>query len=271
MDDLSIIIDDLKKSIVILKLADGRSGTGFFVNNKGLLVTNKHIVQLNSFIRVTLANEREVDATVVFSNNDYDFSFAVADVENSIPLKLADSSAQKEGKQVIAIGHPYGYDFTVSKGIISCRNRTVKGIDYVQTDVPINPGNSGGPLVDLKGEVVGINTWVVGNADNMSFAVPVNALKTTLERLNRDFDKLLTLYYCPICGFLNDHFIKTFKAEYCMNCGALKIEKKKEKEIKAVAAQPEVVQVSMTSCPKCRTANDSSSNFCKNCGYRLHD
>jgi serine protease Do len=271
MDDLSMIIEDLKKSIVIIKLSNGTSGTGFFLNGKGLLVTNKHIVQLSTFIRIKLVNDREVDAAVVFSNNDYDFSFAIADVENSVPLKLADSSALKEGKQVIAIGHPYGYDFTVSKGIISCKNRIVKGIYYVQTDVPINPGNSGGPLVNLKGEAVGMNTWVVGGADNMSFAVPINALKKTLDILNRDFDKLLSMYYCPICGFLNDDFIKTFKAEYCMNCGVQKMEKKKEKEIKAVDAQPQVVNVSMTNCPKCRTANDSSSNFCKNCGYRLHE
>ena len=271
MDDLSAIIENLKKSIVIIKLSNGKSGTGFFVNDKGLLVTNKHIVQLSTFIRITLANDKELDATVVFSNNDYDFSFAAADIDNSLPIKLADSSALKEGKPVIAIGHPFGYDFTVSKGIISCKNRIVKGIDYIQTDVPINPGNSGGPLVNQKGEAVGMNTWVVNRADNMSFAVPVNALKPTLDRLNRDFEKILTMYYCPICGFLNDGFIKTCKSEYCKNCGAQKIEKKKEKEIKSTEAQPEVVNVSMTNCPKCRTANDSASNFCKNCGYRLHD
>ena len=175
MDDLSAIIENLKKSIVIIKLSNGKSGTGFFVNDKGLLVTNKHIVQLSTFIRITLANDKELDATVVFSNNDYDFSFAAADIDNSLPIKLADSSALKEGKPVIAIGHPFGYDFTVSKGIISCKNRIVKGIDYIQTDVPINPGNSGGPLVNQKGEAVGMNTGVVNRADNMSFAVPVNA------------------------------------------------------------------------------------------------
>lgn len=271
MDDLSAIIENLKQSIVIIKLSNGKSGTGFFVNDKGLLVTNKHIIQLSTFIRITLVNEKEVDATVVFSNNDYDFSFAVADVKNSVPIKLADSSALKEGKPVIAIGHPFGYDFTVSKGIVSCKNRIVKGIDYVQTDVPINPGNSGGPLINQKGEAVGMNTWVVNRADNMSFAVPINALKDTLDRLNRDFEKILTMYYCPICGFLNDGFIETCKAEYCTNCGSKKIEKKKDKEIKSVEAQPKVINVSMTNCPKCRTANDSSSNFCKNCGYRLHE
>lgn len=270
MDDISTIIEKLKKSIVIIKLADGKSGTGFFINDKGLLVTNKHIVQLHSFIHVTLAEGKEVDATVVVSNNDYDFSFAVADVANSVPINLADSATLKEGEQVIAIGHPYGYDFTVSKGIISCKNRIVKGIDYVQTDVPINPGNSGGPLINLKGEAVGMNTWVVGGADNMSFAVPVNSMKPVIKVLNRDFDKLLAMYYCPICGFLSDDFIKTSKAEYCVNCGAKKIEKKKEKKTEQVASQPVAVNVSMTSCPQCRTANDSSSNFCKNCGHKLH-
>jgi serine protease Do len=271
MEDLSTVIEKLKKSIVIVQPANNKSGTGFFVNEKGLLVTNKHIVQLNTFTKITLANENEVNATVVYSNNDYDFSFAIAEVADSVPIRLADSSALKEGKQVIAIGHPYGYDFTVSKGIISCKKRIVKGIDYVQTDVPINPGNSGGPLLNTEGEAVGMNTWVVGGADNMSFAVPVNALKTALDRLNRDFDRLLDMYYCPICGYLSDTFIKTSKSEYCTNCGTQKIEKKKEKEIKPPDAQPQVVKVCMINCPKCRTPNDSSSNFCKNCGYRLHE
>jgi serine protease Do len=269
MDDLSEIIEAIKPAIIVIKLPDGKYGSGFFVNNKGLLITNKHTVGLNTFFKITLFNSSEVDATVVFSDNDIDFSFAIANVQSSTPISLADSNLVKDGEQVFAIGHPYGYNFTISKGIISCKDRVVKGRKYIQTDVPTNPGNSGGPLVNSKGEAVGINSWVIGSAENMSFAVPTNSIKDILDILSSKFDRLLSMYYCPICGFLSDEFIKTSKAEYCKNCGAQKMEKKKGKETKHSIPQAQAVNVATRICPKCKTANDSASNFCKNCGLKF--
>ena len=269
MKDLSKIIEKIKPGIIVIKLPNGKSGSGFFVNNKGLFITNKHTVGLSTFIKIMLYNSKEAEATVVFSDNDIDYSFVVANIQSSTPVLLANSDEVKEGEQVFAIGHPYGYDFTVSKGIISCKNRVVKGRRYIQTDVPINPGNSGGPLINSKGETVGINSWVVGGADNMSFAIPANSIKNILNSLNSKFDKLLSMYYCPICGFSDSGFIKTPKAEYCRNCGAQKMEKKKQQELQPSTQHVQLVKVAPRVCPTCTTANDSASNFCKNCGYKF--
>ncbi|MEO0205781.1 MAG: trypsin-like peptidase domain-containing protein [candidate division WOR-3 bacterium] len=269
MDDISSIIDAIKESIVVIKLPNQGRGSGFFVNDKGLFITNKHTVELDTFVKTQLYNNQEVESTVVYADNDIDFAFCLANVNQSRPIPLADSNTIKEGEPVVAIGHPYGYDFTVSKGIISCKKRTVKGINYIQTDVPINPGNSGGPLINAKGEAIGINTWVVGEADNMSFAIPVNSIKEILNHLNNIHSKLLEMYYCPVCGYLSDEFIKTTKAEYCKNCGAQKIEKKKEPAPESQEQPVQKVKVGLKVCPKCKTSNDSSANFCKNCGTKF--
>lgn len=269
MDDVGKMIEVVKESIIVTRLPNGQSGSGFFINDRGLLITNKHTVELNTYMRITPHNSKETDATVVYSDNDIDFAFAVAGLSPTKPIPLADSSQVREGDQVFAIGHPYGYDFTVSKGIVSCKSRIVKGIEYIQTDVPINPGNSGGPLVNIRGEAVGINTWVVGDADNMSFAIPVNSVKATLGFLNQHSDRLLQMYYCPVCGALDDQFIKTSKGEYCRNCGTQRWEKPKPQEQAAAAQTTQAVNVGVVNCPNCNTANDQGSNFCKNCGQKM--
>jgi len=198
MSDIASVIDQVKESIIVIKSANNKTGSGFFVNDQGLLITNKHTVELNTFARLTLCDGKEAETTVVMADYDIDYAFAIVSVGKTKVLTLMNSDRIKEGEQVYAIGHPYSYDFTVSKGIISCKNRVVKGINYIQTDVPINPGNSGGPLINSQGEVVGINTWVVGDADNMSFAIPVNTVKNSIGLLNAKFDKLLAMYSCPI-------------------------------------------------------------------------
>lgn len=269
MNDISSIIEMIKESIVVIRLPNEGRGSGFFVSDKGLFITNKHTVQLDTFITTKLYNNKEVESTVVYADNDIDFAFCLASVSKSIPIRLADSNTVKEGESVVAIGHPYGYDFTVSKGIISCKMRTVKGINYIQTDVPINPGNSGGPLINMRGEVIGINTWVVGEADNMSFAIPINSIKEILNYLNSLNEKLPAMYYCPICGYLSDKFIKTSKAEYCTNCGTQKIEKKREDVTQSAENPIQKVKVGLKVCPKCKTSNDASANFCKNCGTKF--
>jgi serine protease Do len=269
VNDISSIIETIKESIVVVKLPNQGRGSGFFVNDKGLFITNKHTVELDTFIKIQLSKNQEAGATVVYADNDIDFAFCLADNIRSKPIPIGNSDIIKEGEPVIAIGHPYGYDFTVSKGIISCKNRKVKGINYIQTDVPINPGNSGGPLINMCGEVIGINTWVVGEADNMSFAIPINSVKEVLNYLNSIHEKISGMYYCPVCGYLSDEFIKTSKAEYCKNCGTQKFEKKKEPEEQKPVQPAQGVKVGMKVCPKCKASNESSANFCKNCGSKF--
>ena len=118
---------------------------------------------------------------------------------------------------------------------------------------------------------MGINTWIVSGADNMSFAIPVNSIKPILTRLEHDYDKLHAMYYCPICGCLDCEFIVTSKAEYCRNCGAQKRDKTKEKEQLdgAEAPQPQPIKVAIATCPHCKTQIAGSAKFCSNCGQKL--
>lgn len=269
VNDIPSIIESVKASIVVIRLPNESRGSGFFVNDKGLFITNKHTVALDTFITTKLYNNQEVESIVVYADNDVDFAFCLASVNESTPICLADSESIKEGEPVVAIGHPYGYDFTVSKGIISCKKRAVKGINYIQTDVPINPGNSGGPLINMQGKVIGINTWVVGEADNMSFAIPINSIKEVLNYINTVHNQLPAMYYCPFCGYLSDKFIKTSKAEYCINCGTQRIEKKKQVAEQPADTPAQKIKVAMKVCPKCKTSNDASANFCKNCGFKF--
>lgn len=273
MAELKEFIQTLKPSIVVVKTADGGSGTGLFLNNRGLFITNKHVVKLYVFVKISGQDGQEKDATVVCANNDVDFAFAVADGVSSTPAPLGDSESASEGEEVLAIGNPYGYDFSVSRGIVSCRKRKVKGINYIQTDVPINPGNSGGPLINARGEVIGINTWAVKDAENMGFAIPSNSFRSIFETLHKNFDSLLSMYYCEICGHISDAWMKTAKAEYCENCGALKVERKKPEATQAQAQTAEQagqpVKVAVIACLQCKTQNDAAANFCQKCGFKL--
>jgi len=269
MNDLPKVIEDIKKTIVVIKFPDGRRGSGFFVNNKGLLITNKHIVELNTYFKMNLYNGEEVEGQVVYSDNDIDIALAVAKTQNTIPARLGNSEIIREGDQVMAIGHPYGYDFSISRGIVSCKNRVVKSINYIQIDVAINPGNSGGPLILYTGEVIGMNTWAVQDAENMGFSVPAHSFIPVITTLNTNFDKLLSMYYCPVCGYLTSIMAKTIKGEYCKNCGTAKREKKREEELQPPAAPPQAVNVSSVVCQKCKTMNDTTSFYCKKCGNKI--
>src|SRR4030042_3344059 len=138
MDDLSTIIENIKRAIVVVSLADGKRGSGFFVNDKGLFITNKHVVELKTYLKIILHNGNEHEATIVYSDNDLDIAFGVSNCLVDKVAPIGDSNLLREGEHVIAIGHPFGYDFTITRGIVSCKNRIVKGVGYIQSDVAIN-------------------------------------------------------------------------------------------------------------------------------------
>jgi serine protease Do len=122
----------------------------------------------------------------------------------------------REGMTVVAIGHPLGYEFTVTKGIVSTSKRVLQNVEYIQTDVPINPGNSGGPLIDEEGEILGINTWMRSDAQNIGFAIPIRYVLDALKEIEPLLDKLEETEYCNVCGFLNPD-----KPKYCAHCGVV--------------------------------------------------
>lgn len=168
-------------------------GSGFIISTDGYILTNEHVVSGAQKIQVYLAGEKEpVPTEVVGSDHDLDLAVLKIDVGKDLPvLKLGSSSDVAVGNWVIAIGNPYGLDHTVTVGVISAKGRPVtvddrEFRDLLQTDASINPGNSGGPLLNLQGEVIGINTAVSSQAQGIGFAVPSDTVSGVIDTLVKD-------------------------------------------------------------------------------------
>ncbi len=164
-------------------------GSGVIVTNEGHIITNSHVVDQVDEIEVQLSDGRTKKARVIGSDSQVDLAVLKIDEPGVKPLKLGDSDAVQAGDMVLAIGNPFGFEETVTEGIISSKGRPnrVDGFgDFLQTDAAINPGNSGGPLINLSGEVIGINTALIsrtGGSQGIGFAIPSNTVKVALESL----------------------------------------------------------------------------------------
>ena len=165
-------------------------GSGFLISADGYLLTNQHVIDGAQTIEVTIMGQsKPVAAQVVGSDKDLDLAVLKINAGGSLPyLKLGDSDKIRLGDWAIAIGNPYGLDHTVTVGVISAKGRsmTIESRSYrnlLQTDASINPGNSGGPLLDLAGEVIGINTAVNQQAQGIGFAIPSNTVNDVLNDL----------------------------------------------------------------------------------------
>lgn len=204
------VVEEVSNSVVgISKLQDnGNSifltdgsiklglGTGIIVSEDGYIVTNEHVSGSKySSCYVTLENGKEYQANVVWSDTDLDLSIIKINVKGLEYANLGDSDKIRPGEKVYAIGNPIGFEFqrTVTSGIISAVDRTIKieeedktsyMEDLIQTDATINPGNSGGPLVNADGQVIGINGVKITSAEGISFAIPINSVKSVIESFN---------------------------------------------------------------------------------------
>jgi serine protease Do len=170
-------------------------GTGFVIDPNGVILTNNHVVNGAEAIEVKLSDERTFPARVVGTDAPTDIAVVRIDAKDLQPLPLGDSDSIEVGDWAVAIGNPFGLSHTVSAGIISAKGRTKNDVpldpagyyDFLQTDASINPGNSGGPLLNLKGEVVGMNSAIRGGgAQGIGFAIPINLIKQLLPVLLRD-------------------------------------------------------------------------------------
>jgi serine protease Do len=171
-------------------------GSAFVYDENGLILTNNHVIQDATEISVIFPGDRRVPAEVVGTDPPTDVAVLRVKATGLTFLELGDSDAMRTGDWVVAIGNPFGLSHTVSAGIISAKGRTgneVKGLgdpagyySFLQTDASINPGNSGGPLLDMQGRVIGINTAIRAQANNIGFAVPINMVKELLPRLLKE-------------------------------------------------------------------------------------
>jgi len=167
-------------------------GSGFFIDGQGHILTNNHVVENASSIKVALSDGTQLDGKVVGSDRSNDIALLQVDVSkiaNVTYLTLADSTKVRPGQMAIALGSPFGLQGSVTVGVISGTGRAIPGstertmTDIIQTDAAINPGNSGGPLLNSSGEVVGINTAIEASANGVGFAVPINTAKSRLPEL----------------------------------------------------------------------------------------
>ena len=164
-------------------------GSGFIISNDGYILTNAHVVDGANVVTVKLTDKREFRAKVVGTDKQSDVAVLKISATNLPTVKVGDPNQSKVGQWVVAIGSPYGFDNTVTSGIISAKARSLPNENYtpfIQTDVPVNPGNSGGPLFNLQGQVIGINSMIysqTGGFQGLSFAIPIDEAMRVKDEL----------------------------------------------------------------------------------------
>lgn len=164
-------------------------GSGFIINKEGFIITNNHVIENAEEIIVKLSSGKEYEAEIIGADPRTDLALIKIEADVDLPIiPLADSDQILTGDWVVAIGNPFGLSHTVTAGIISAKGRVI-GMgpydNFIQTDASINPGNSGGPLLNIKGEVVGINTAIIASGQGIGFAIPINMAKNIILQLKQ--------------------------------------------------------------------------------------
>jgi len=212
-----IILDTYIENIIQIMTPYG-SGTGFIIDN--LIITNSHVVGGLKEVVVSAKKIKRTIAKVVYDDPYYDLAFIKLESlkQPKTPIKLSTQEV-KDGDTTIAIGHPYGLNYTATEGIVSRASRLQDDLEYIQIDAAINPGNSGGPLLNIEGDVIGVNTFIIQNANNLGFSLPYFYVKEAIDGYLACGNK--NIIKCTSCKNLIEE--EKIKNDYCSACG-VKIE-----------------------------------------------
>lgn len=208
---------ELYKSIVVqIGTPDSKGGTGFYINQANLIVTNEHVVRGNREVIIDGSGFERQLVKVLYVDAKYDLAFLAPPEIVDIPnISFGNITQIKEGDKILAIGHPFGLKYTTTQGIISNAEHQEREINYFQHDAALNPGNSGGPLVNMNGEIIGVNTFVIQNGENLGFSLPVKYLEESLTEYLKGNRKIGLR--CIACS--NLVFDEGKEQKYCPNCG----------------------------------------------------
>ncbi len=207
-----LILETYIENIIQIMTPYG-SGTGFIIGD--LIVTNSHVVSGMKEVVISAKKIKRSIAKVVYDDAYFDLAFISYDFEMPKNPLLLSTKGVEDGDTTIAVGHPYGLNYSATEGIVSKASRIYGELEYVQIDAAINPGNSGGPLLNISGEVIGVNTFIIQNSNNLGFALPYYYVEEALKSYKSLGYK--NIIKCPSCKNLIDE--KDIKNDYCSECG----------------------------------------------------
>ena len=194
-------------------------GTGFYLKEEDIIVTNEHVIRDNREVTLDGRGFGRCTSKVLFIDPLYDLAFLEANDalrEQANSVEINSSKKLVQGELVVAVGHPFGYEYTATQGIISNTNHVENNIGYIQHDAALNPGNSGGPLINEAGKVIGINNFIVKDGQSVGFSLPIHHLKTSIEEFRTKENE--TAARCMTCS--NIVFESNVKKDYCPHCGS---------------------------------------------------
>lgn len=253
-------IIELYRQCIIQIATQNSTGTGFYLKEFDLIVTNEHVVSKQTDVTIAGRTFEKRLARVWYIDKKHDLAFLQPPADVQLPdVRLGDYESLRDGDVVVAIGHPFGLNYTATQGVISKVDRVRDGVKYIQIDAAINPGNSGGPLVNKGGQIIGVNSFIIRGGDNLGFALPVSYLREALELYMPYKSQPSTR--CPSCNslVLPDNIDAT---KYCPFCGTeIKLPQQPEREIKPVGVAKIVEEILTELGKDVKLARDSTNNW----------
>ena len=205
------------KGVIVQIATPYSTGTGFLLEESDVIITNEHVVRNNKTVIVYGKHFEKQLTDVIFLDKKHDLAFLrMPSTTESLKVQLGEKDQLTEGDKVVAIGHPYGLKYTATQGIVSNTYHLVDEIVFIQHDAALNPGNSGGPLINDAGEIVGINTFILKDGENLGFSLPSFYIQSSIEAFKEGGDD----YGARCASCMNIVFEKQREGKYCVHCGS---------------------------------------------------